>query len=155
MAGSDDNHVAHKSSKHDKKKRKHSSAPSDKQKRAKHSKRTAEPHAGSATAAPSQISADDYFQKAREFQLWLSEARRVFIDELPSEEARRLFGKFCRRWNAGELPSKYYEGIQQVESINRTRHQWGFASKLSDADQLALDRTKDSVASQTQAKRPK
>ena len=45
------------------------------------------------------ISEDDYFAKSKEFQLWLHEARSTYLDEVSSEEARKLFKKFVAKWN--------------------------------------------------------
>uniref|UniRef100_A0A7S4F674 Nucleolar protein 56 n=1 Tax=Chrysotila carterae TaxID=13221 RepID=A0A7S4F674_CHRCT len=97
------------------------------------------------------LSEDDYFQRATEFQLWLKEARNRFLDELGSEEARKEFKKFVSTWNSGELPQKYYKGLQEtsIAAASRTRHKWAFASTLSQADQMQLESTKDSVDSQT------
>ena len=78
------------------------------------------------------IAEADYFLKTKEFQQWLSEARKTFLDEIPAEEARAnpspsasspkpdpnpkpnpnptlnqaraLFRKFVAKWNAKELP---------------------------------------------------
>ena len=36
------------------------------------------------------ISEADYFLRTKEFQLWLQEARKTFLDEIPAEEARSL-----------------------------------------------------------------
>ena len=72
------------------------------------------------------------------------------MTELPSEEARRLFKRFVAKWNSGSLAAKFYAGITAQPAASRTRHQWGFADKLSDTDMLTLDRTKDSVDKQTQ-----
>ena len=61
-------------------------------------------------ASMQPISEADYFLKTKEYQLWLSEARKTFLDEIPAEEARSLFKKFVAKWNAKELPPKYYVG---------------------------------------------
>ena len=101
------------------------------------------------------ISEADYFLKTTEFQQWLHEEKRTFLDEITSEDARRNFKKFADAWNAGKLPSKYYSGDvggvgkAAQPAASRTRHQWGFVSKLSDADQLQLDRAADQTKAQT------
>ena len=52
-------------------------------------------------------------------------------------------------WNSSKLPPKYYAkgGIPetQLSAEQRTRHRWAFAAKLSEADRLQLDSTKDHV----------
>lgn len=97
------------------------------------------------------ISEADYFLKTREFQQWLTEARQTFLDEVSSEEARRLFKKFVSKWNAGELDMKLYASTISTgaPAASRTRHQWSFVSKLTDADQLQLDRAADASRAQT------
>ena len=97
------------------------------------------------------ISEADYFLKANEFQQWLQESRHTFLDEITSDEARKLFKKFSSKWNAGDLPSKFYAGSVNAAqtAANRTRHTWGFVSKLSDADQLQLDRAADASRKET------
>lgn len=155
-SSSSDDEPDTKRHKHEKKKRKHKSDKHGKEhgrhdddrkgakkhKKDKHSSKQEPP----TTTVSNPISEADYFKRAPEFQLWLAEARRQYIDEISGEEARRLFGKFVVKWNGGELASKFYSGIQADAAASRTRHQWGFASKLSDADQLTLDRTKDAIA---------
>ena len=94
------------------------------------------------------ISEADYFLRTKEFQLWLQEARKTFLDEIPAEEARSLFKKFVAKWNAKELPPKYYVGLPGDASGGATRasrHQWGFAAKLTEQERFQLDRAKEKV----------
>ena len=122
-------HEKSSSSKHDKKRHK-------KEKKREHSRKESE---RSADVCFEPISESDYFLKTAEFQHWLQEKRSTFLDEITSDEARRLFKKFSSKWNAGELDATYYTGVKAgaVQSAaSRTRHQWGFVSKLNDADQL-------------------
>jgi len=139
------------STKHAKEKKKHKHKHSGKDKKHKHTSHNedATRSASTVVSVSDPISEEHYFKKAPEFQLWLTQARSVFIDELSSEEARRLFAKFCRKWNNGELAATFYAGLDAAPAANRTRHQWGFAASLSGADQLLLDRTADGVSSQT------
>lgn len=53
------------------------------------------------------------------------------------------------KWNGGSLAAKYYTGAVSQDAASRTRHQWGFAAKLSDKDMLQLDRAKSSVDKDT------
>ena len=75
----------HKKEKKEKKEKKHK----------KHKKSHHGDAAADLPAAPAKvdnpIGDDDYFAKTAEFQMWLKEARGAYLDELPSEEARRLF----------------------------------------------------------------
>ena len=82
---------------------------------------------------------------------WLLEARSAFLDEMGSEEGRRVFKKFVAKWNDGELAPAYYAGIKTTgdQEVPRTRHVWGFAAKLDKGDQARLDAARDGVDSQT------
>ena len=155
---SDKKHDKEKKKKHDKDKKEKKHDKERKHKDKKHEKR--EKHDGGAPAVSisEPITEDDYFSKAPEFASWL-QSRGTYLDELQSDEARKQFGKFVKRWNGGELPPQLYAGVKPA---SRTRHQWGFVASLSDADLHTLDRTKDGVdsattqqqATQQQLKRP-
>lgn len=62
---------------------------------------TARPHGGRPRGVP-RLHMDDYYARAREFRAWLA-ARHQYLDELPSDEARRAFRHFADAWNAGDL----------------------------------------------------
>lgn len=152
-SGSDD-----ESHKRKKRKREKSSSSHKHEKKHKHHKKDKKHHRKEESARPrtdvcyEPISEADYFLKATEFQQWLQQERRTFLDEITSDEARRLFKKFASKWNAGELPTRFYTGEVgggAQPAASRTRHEWGFVSKLSDADQLQLDRAADSARAQT------
>ena len=149
-ASSDDERKRKRSHK-DKKEKKEKHKKHDKHKDDKHKKHKKEHTAAiePAGCAPCEISEDDYFTRTREFQQWLIDARSTFLDELSSDEARRLFKKFVSKWNTGALSQAIYDAKTSGPAASRTRHQWGFASKLSDTDQMQLDRTVDGVGSQT------
>ena len=53
--------------------------------------------------AEEKIGAEDYFRKNGEFSAWLRRKKDLYFDALKTEEARRLFDKFVRRWNSGQL----------------------------------------------------
>lgn len=95
------------------------------------------------------LSASDYFERSNEFRLWLLEEQRIYLDELPTEKARKLFRLFGTLWNSSKLPPVYYQkgGIPEtsLSASQRTRHKWQFVDKLSDADRLQLDSAKDHV----------
>ena len=149
--------------KHEKDKHKHEKDKHEKDKHKHHKREKKSHHRDKDDAAPplmanlcvEPISEADYFLKAAEFQKWLHEERRTFLDEISSDDARRSFKKFADAWNAGKLPEKYYSGEAAgvggaaQPAASRTRHQWGFVSKLSDADQLQLDRAADQTKAQT------
>ena len=75
----------HKKEKKEKKEKKHK----------KHKRSHHDDVAGDVPVAPAKvdnpISEDDYFARTAEFQMWLKEARGAYLDELQSEEARKLF----------------------------------------------------------------
>ena len=64
------------------------------------------------------ISEADYFVRAHEFGSWLSEERGKFLDELGTEKARKEFGKFVEKWNAGVLPAT----LQEVQFTASPKH---------------------------------
>mmetsp|Transcript_5193 Transcript_5193/g.8717 ORF Transcript_5193/g.8717 Transcript_5193/m.8717 type:complete len:882 (-) Transcript_5193:89-2734(-) len=136
----------HKKDKARKKEDKKDKKKKDKKKKDKKQKRQ------KCDSVPVKISEDDYFKRSAEFQTWLHEKHGSYLDEIPSEDARRAFKRFVSKWNDGELPAKFYNGIPvtAVPAASRTRHKWKFAETLSSEDQLALDSTKDRVDSQTQ-----
>ena len=52
-----------------------------------------------------------------------------FFNELTSERARELFGKFVDLWNRRQLPAKYYRGIEGT-IMRRTQHSWAVKGPL-------------------------
>jgi hypothetical protein len=97
------------------------------------------------------ISVDDYFALNTEFRVWLQRARKKYFDDLVSKEARELFTKFVREWNAGKLDASFYKGIDTttVGAAQLTRHAWGFAKKMSTRDSDALTALRDDIDSAT------
>ncbi|KAI3627268.1 hypothetical protein CBS14141_001269 [Malassezia furfur] len=69
---------------------------------------------------------DAYYARAREFRAWLEE-RDHYLDEMPSEDARRYFARFVRRWNDGRLSDRYYAGT--AAPVQGTRYRWRFADE--------------------------
>ncbi|EQC36427.1 hypothetical protein SDRG_05884 [Saprolegnia diclina VS20] len=94
-----------------------------------------------------RISRDDYFEKAREFRVWLKTDKKLYFEDLTSDDALQYFEKFVRRWNDGKLDAMYYSSIPQhvLESIHRTKHKWGFVKNLNESERLHLASTKDTV----------
>ncbi|KNE62887.1 hypothetical protein, variant [Allomyces macrogynus ATCC 38327] len=92
------------------------------------------------------ITEDDYFRKATEFRKWLRDDRGQYLDELSSSDARRVFRKFVRRWNKGELDAEYYRGTVALAGAETTRYQWAFVSKLPDHEQDRIASTARAVS---------
>ncbi|KAJ2875765.1 hypothetical protein FB639_003962 [Coemansia asiatica] len=100
------------------------------------------------------ISQDDYFRLNAPFRLWLRKEKDRFFDEMPTEKARRYFGRFVQDWNTGRLRSKYYDPDCQLSGLSRnvvTRHSWGFAKQ---ADREYMDDLKQEVRKSTFAFEP-
>lgn len=67
-----------------------------------------------------RLTLDEYYARAREFRAWLAEHDK-YLDEMSSNDARRNFGRFVRRWNDARLRDVYYAGTVEAP---RTRHRW-------------------------------
>ncbi|KAI9144004.1 hypothetical protein BKA69DRAFT_899904 [Paraphysoderma sedebokerense] len=96
------------SSHHSKRKSESSSSHSHHKKKHKSSKASDSDDSGSGAPTPSipnltPISTDDYFLRANEFRLWLKERKKIFFEDLSSDESRKHFKKFVKRWNEGKL----------------------------------------------------
>ena len=146
----------HRSERHEKKKHKSDRRDDERRAEKKHKKE----HSDAGPQLPpgmlpngaESLTDDDYFKQSATFRTWLKDERRTYLEDLTSEESRRLFKKFVSKWNWSELPTKYYEfsaasgSSSGQPAASRTKHTWAFASKLSDADQLAIDRAVSKVA---------
>ncbi|KAL5732178.1 hypothetical protein ACHQM5_004826 [Ranunculus cassubicifolius] len=73
-----------------------------------------------------ELSSEDYFSKNKEFATWLKQEKKIFFSDLSSEESRKLFSDFVKKWNKGRLESQYYEGISTAP---RTSHNWKIKAK--------------------------
>jgi len=92
----------------------------------------------------------DYFARSTEFRVWLSESKGEHVDDIPSKKARKRFAQFVDAWNARKLADKYYKGIDSSALSAAgvmTKHKWKL--KLSDAEKLALESTRDAIDSDT------
>ena len=107
-----------------------------------------------AVAEADRIDEDDYFAKAEEFRVWLHERKRVYLDDLSTDDARDRFLGFVSEWNDGRLDRMYYDGVPPAvrDRCKRTRHAWNF--KLSDKEKWDLASTKDNIDSQTRKADP-
>jgi len=103
----------------------------------------------SKTTSRKSLSEDDYFNKNREFRVWL-EGRDMNFEDLSTEKAKNFFTKFVKRWNEGSLESKFYDGA--VEQV-RTKHKWSFTSKIDDAERMKLASVRDRVELQTHSEK--
>ncbi|KNE61886.1 hypothetical protein AMAG_07156 [Allomyces macrogynus ATCC 38327] len=99
-----------------------------------------------ATPSIDPITEDDYYRKATEFRKWLRDDRGQYLDELSSSDARRVFRKFVRRWNKGELDPEYYRGTVALAGAETTRYQWAFVSNLPDDEQDRIASTARAVS---------
>ncbi|EDV20496.1 uncharacterized protein TRIADDRAFT_60950 [Trichoplax adhaerens] len=97
------------------------------------------------------IGPDDFYNKNSEFRTWLIEKYGAHFDSYSSSKAKKMFKKFCKKWNKGKLNEKYYNGIQPstIEREARTGYKWKFAS---DIDDIKLGSVKDKVGSWTKGK---
>lgn len=119
------------------------------------------------------LTSDDYYQRSAELRHWLlhsGTARRyrkdldlsanrappeggIYLDELTSKEAHRLFDKFSQRWNEGKLDDEYYLGKITSSSAlgggSSTGYKWKFAGNRSDKERDELERARDGVDSMT------
>lgn len=95
------------------------------------------------TQPENPISKDDYFRLSSEFRIWLHEHKKIFFDELKSDETHKYFGKFVKKWNSGKLEKKYYEGIRssQVDPAALTKYKWNFKGKGESSEKLEQIRT--------------
>ena len=78
------------------------------------------------------------------------------MDDVDTDELHRLFRKFAKEWNRGKLAKDYYTGLPEevLETVERTRHKWGWEAKLTGDEKARLQRVKDDVVSRTQVARP-
>ncbi|SCV72942.1 BQ2448_6867 [Microbotryum intermedium] len=84
-----------------------------------------------------QLDESDFYLKSNELRLWLLEQKNKRFDTLRSDDARRYFRKFIKKWNRGLLPAKFYQGISSASlpTTVSSSHSWSF----SKATQRELD----------------
>mmetsp|Transcript_19248 Transcript_19248/g.24835 ORF Transcript_19248/g.24835 Transcript_19248/m.24835 type:complete len:190 (+) Transcript_19248:136-705(+) len=138
-----------KKHKKERKEKKHSK---DKKKKHKKGKSKSNNPALLKTKVTIQLSEEDYFTRSSEFRVWLWLEKKKCLDELLSEKSHEMFDKFVKKWNKGKLEGMYYEGIPDsvLQICKRSKHQWGFAKKMSPTDKLTLETAKDSVSLDTE-----
>ncbi len=95
----------HHSSKKDKKHKKEKKQKKDKKEK-KHKKDKKE-KSTSSNSSKSPISEEDYYAKAAEFRTWLLETKKLYFEDIDTEQARSLFQVFVSKWNEGSLASKF------------------------------------------------
>lgn len=96
------------------------------------------------------ISESDYFLRATEYRIWLSSTKGLFLQDMESKQARKIFKKFVKAWNEGLLSDQLYKGIASsgVEANSLTRHKWKFASKLTEQEKWQMATERDRIDSQ-------
>ncbi|TKY88568.1 hypothetical protein EX895_002557 [Sporisorium graminicola] len=154
MAGDDDHYSTHRSRRDDRDashRRTHGSDREHNRETSRRRSRSPSPHAQSRTLHPvlarfgvRELTPDDYYIRSAEFKAWLSETKSKYLDEISSQDARRYFERFVRRWNEGRLDDDFYTGKirgASVASGSGTRHRWGFATaSAAEKEQLAMVR---------------
>eukprot|EP00750_Incisomonas_marina_P007984 INCI1513.1.p1 GENE.INCI1513.1~~INCI1513.1.p1 ORF type:complete len:301 (+),score=71.49 INCI1513.1:100-1002(+) len=91
---------------------------------------------------------EDFLSRQPEFRVWLYNTKEQCVSDVDKKVAKKLFEKFARKWNAGELPDLFYKGIPQavIDQVPRTKTRaWGFKKNLSEADKAALVKARDTV----------
>eukprot|EP00968_Pinguiococcus_pyrenoidosus_P021692 scaffold2893_cov254-Pinguiococcus_pyrenoidosus.AAC.2 len=72
-----------------------------------------------------EISLDDYFEKSREFRVWLRQEKQRTLESYSTDEARDLFQrKFCKAWNRGLLHATYYTGKFSRDELDKVSFCW-------------------------------
>jgi len=74
-----------------------------------------------------KISMKDYYNKNSEFQYWLKKKKHIYFSDINTEQGKKYFKKFIRKWNNVELSQKYYEGNLKISNSERTRYNWNIS----------------------------
>lgn len=96
-----------------------------------------------------RLTLDEYYARAREFRAWLAEHDK-YLDEMSSNDARRNFGRFVRRWNDARLRDAYYAGTVEAP---RTRHRWFAGRERASPPRKTADRKSASPPHKTAERR--
>jgi len=69
--------------------------------------------------------------RTAEFQVWLREEKGRTLQEMKSSKARKLFARFVRKWNDGDLWPEIYAGVNatEVPAAQRTTFRWNLDVK--------------------------
>ncbi|KAJ3327499.1 hypothetical protein HDU93_001906, partial [Gonapodya sp. JEL0774] len=95
-----------------------------------------------------KLSEDDYFRKSSEFRLWLQKKGK---EADSTKEARKLFVKFVKKWNAGELDATFYGGVTPAQSRKNTGEgAWHFKGITKEE----INRTVSEVQNATEGSAP-
>lgn len=88
---------------------------------------------------PAPVTPADYFTRAREFAVWLTDARGQAFADLGPGEGRALFEEFVAAWNAASLPARFYDGSvgDAPGPARRTAHDWGLGKATNTGPALA------------------
>ena len=96
----------------------------------------------------------DYFHYHNHLRLYLYlSGNGVSFEDLTSEEAHKMFEKFCGLYNAGKLEEIYYRSSADLpddlmRQVKRTNHKWKF--NTSETERKALNHVKSGVKQQTE-----
>lgn len=105
----DRKHKRSKHSKHSKKERKRHS----KKRKEKVQSPSSESEVSNRYGAIKLDVKEHFLSKQPEFRVWLYQNKGKCVSDVKRKAAKDYFAKFCKKWNAGELPEKFYTGIPQ------------------------------------------
>ena len=93
----------------------------------------------------------DYFAFHSYLRVYLYRIEHLYFEDLTSEKSRHYFEIFVQRYNAGQLPTIFYDSTlppEILEDCKRTKHQWTF--KTTKGESATLDIIKAGVRKQTE-----
>jgi hypothetical protein len=104
---------------------------------------------GSPPAEPLDLE-KDYFAYHQHLWVYLYREEGIIFGDLSSEDARRAFSRFAKRYNAGELEQSYYGVLPQeaIDQCQTTSHKWSF--NTSETERESLRFLEEGVRKQTQ-----
>ncbi|KAJ2006290.1 hypothetical protein GGI04_001039 [Coemansia thaxteri] len=97
------------------------------------------PASSHSSSSREPIACADYYRLNAPFRLWLRKEKRLYFDELTSDQARSRFASFVHAWNSGRLRSRYYDQDPELAHLSKsvlTRHTWAFAASTGDRREM-------------------
>ncbi|OMH81008.1 hypothetical protein AX774_g5545 [Zancudomyces culisetae] len=90
------------------------------------------------------------------FRKWLLKEKDIYFEDLSSEESKRYFQKFVKKWNRNELKEKYYTGENDTAAAMKktTRYTWDFAKKLDDRTLESVVKKVSEITNETRRSDP-
>ena len=74
---------------------------------------------------------NDYFTKHQEFVVYLYREEGLTFNDLSSDDSRRYFRRFAKKYNRGDLEEDFYDGgglpADVVGQVKTTKHNWDFS----------------------------